>query len=91
MTKVLMTENPPRPTPLPIGKREEVRDVWIFEFGSLGSYNVESENFLLTFFAPSSFPSPRWGEGGGEGKFQIFLARIYLGFGIRRLEFSLLR
>jgi hypothetical protein len=42
----------------------------------LDSYNVESENFLLTFFAPSPFPSPRWGEGGGEGKFQIFLARI---------------
>jgi hypothetical protein len=44
---------------------------------SLDSYNVESENFLLTFFAPSPFPSPCWGEGGGEGKFQIFLARTY--------------
>jgi hypothetical protein len=53
----------------------------------LGSYNVESENFLLTFFAPSPFPSPRWGEGGGEEKFQIFLARIYLDFGIWDLEF----
>jgi hypothetical protein len=45
-------------------------EFWLFD-----SYNVESENFLLTFFAPSPFPSPRWGEGGGEGKFQIFLAR----------------
>jgi hypothetical protein len=45
----------------------------------LDPYNVESENFLLTFFAPSPFPSPRWGEGGGEGKFQIFLARIMSG------------
>jgi hypothetical protein len=53
----------------------------------LGSYNVESENFLLTFFAPSPVPSPRWGEGGGEEKFQIFLARIYLDFGIWDLEF----
>jgi hypothetical protein len=42
---------------------------------------VEFENFLLTFFAPSPFPSPRWGEGG-EGKFQISLARIYLELGI---------
>jgi hypothetical protein len=54
----------------------------------LDSYNVESENFLLTFFAPSPFPSPRWGEGGGEGKFQISLARIYLRFGICDLEFD---
>jgi hypothetical protein len=26
-------------------------------------------------------PSPLWGEGKGEGKFQISLARIYLAFG----------
>jgi hypothetical protein len=25
---------------------------------------------------PSPPPSPQWGEGGGEGKFQIFLDRI---------------
>jgi hypothetical protein len=42
----------------------------------------QSENFLLTFDPPSPFPSPHWGEGGGEGKFQIFLARIYLELGI---------
>jgi hypothetical protein len=29
---------------------------------------LKSENFLLTFYAPSPFPSPRWGEGGDEGK-----------------------
>jgi predicted ATP-grasp superfamily ATP-dependent carboligase len=57
----------------------------------LDSYSVESENFLLIFFAPSPFPSPRWGEGGGEGKFQIFLARIYLGFEIWNLGFEVER
>jgi hypothetical protein len=44
----------------------------------LDSYMFKSKNFLLTFYAPSPFPSPQRGEGGGEGKFQIFLARIYL-------------
>jgi hypothetical protein len=42
--------------------------VWDFEFLSLDSYLVKSEDFLLTSYAPSPFPSPRWGEGGGEGK-----------------------
>jgi len=42
----------------------------------LDSYMYKSENFLLTFCVPSPFPSPRWGEGGVRGKFQIFLARI---------------
>jgi hypothetical protein len=83
MTKVLMTENPPRPTPLPIGKREEVRDVWIFEFGSLGSYNVESENFLLTFFAPHPSPLPAGEREGVRGNFKYF----WLGF-IWDLEFG---
>jgi len=37
----------------------------------------KSENFLLTFYAPSPFPSPRWGEGKGvRRKFQIYLAGI---------------
>jgi hypothetical protein len=35
----------------------------------------KSENFLLTFCA-SPPPSPRWGEGKGEGKFQMSLVRI---------------
>ncbi len=34
----------------------------------------------LTRF-PLTLPSPRWGEGCGEGKFQICLARICLLFG----------
>ena len=37
-------------------------------FGSLDIYMFKSEDFLLTSYAPSPFPSPRWGEGGGEGK-----------------------
>ncbi len=36
-----------------------------------------AENFSLTNVAPSPFPSPRRGEGGGEGKFQIYLVRIF--------------
>jgi hypothetical protein len=43
----------------------------------LNSYMFKFKNFLLTFYAPSPFPSPQRGEGGGEGKFQIFLARIF--------------
>jgi hypothetical protein len=35
----------------------------------------KSENFLLTLVTPSPFPSPQWGEGKGEGKFQISLVR----------------
>jgi hypothetical protein len=57
---------------------------------SLDSYNVESENFLLTFFAPSPFPSPRWGEGGGEGKFQIFLARIRSTILVLKTQYSII-
>jgi hypothetical protein len=38
----------------------------------------KSENFLLTLLTPSPFPSPQWGEGGGEGKFQIYLVRFLL-------------
>ena len=29
---------------------------------------VQSENIPLTFYAPSPFPSPQRGVGGGEGK-----------------------
>ena len=32
----------------------------------------KSENFLLTFYAPSPFPSPRRGEGGNQGNFKCF-------------------
>jgi len=38
----------------------------------------------------AGFPSPLGGEGKGEGKFQIFLARIYLGFGIWVLELRMI-
>jgi len=51
-------------------------------------FSNKSEKLSLTIFAPSPFPSPQWacpparpgarGEGGGEGKFQISLARIYV-------------
>ena len=37
-------------------------------FQILDSYMLKSESFLPIFHAPSPFPSPRWGEGGGEGK-----------------------
>jgi hypothetical protein len=40
------------------------------------SYMYKSENLSLTYFAPSPFPSPQWGEEGGEGKFQISLVRF---------------
>ena len=36
----------------------------------------KSEYFLLTLLTPSPPPSPQWGEGGGEGKFQIFLFKF---------------
>jgi len=49
---------------------------------------VESGNFLLTFYAPSTFPSPpayrQAGPGekeGVRGKFQISLARFPVAIG----------
>jgi hypothetical protein len=36
---------------------------------------VKSEIFLLTF-RPLTLPLPHWGEGKGEGKCQLFLARF---------------
>ena len=38
----------------------------------------KSENLSLTYFAPSPFPSPQWGEEGGEGKFQLSLVRFQM-------------
>jgi len=38
------------------------------------------ENFLLTFCVPLTLPLSSWGRGWGEGKFQIFLARIWVLF-----------
>jgi hypothetical protein len=40
-------------------------------------------------FAPSPFPSPQRGEGGGERKFQISLAGILELFGICDLGFGI--
>ena len=48
------------------GREEELMSLEIDKI-KLDSYRVKSENFLLTFHAPSPFPSPRWGEGI-EGK-----------------------
>jgi len=44
--------------------------------GLIDRYGVNSNGNL-----PSPPPSPRWGEGKGEGKFQICLASI-IGMGI---------
>jgi len=37
---------------------------------------VKPEIFLLTFCPLTPSLSPHWGEGKGEGKFQLFLARF---------------
>ena len=43
---------------------------------SLDTYLVKSENFLLTSYVPSLFPSPSWKRGRVRGKFEIYLARF---------------
>ena len=45
--------------------------------GILDSYMFNSENLSLTIMSPLTPPSPQWGEGKGEGKFQISLASNY--------------
>ena len=50
----------------------------IFHKGYLRPLNSKSSPRRARFVSPSPFPSPRWGEGGEEGKFQIFLDRIYI-------------
>jgi hypothetical protein len=45
------------------------------------SYIFKSENLSLTLMSPLTLPSPLRGEGKGEGKFQICLARFHLTFG----------
>ena len=45
---------------------------------------VKSEIFLLTF-RPLTLPLPHWGEGKGEGKCQISLARFLFERGRRSM------